>query len=51
MVNQRTRGLLRLAEQWQVDPADAFTQDAPEPRPSMRLVPADRAGKVRAPLT
>jgi len=51
VVNQRTRGLLRLAEQWQADPADAFTQDAPEPRPSMRLVPADRAGKVRAPLT
>ena len=51
VVNQRTRGLLRMAEQWQVDPADAFTQDAPEPRPSMRLVPADRAGKVRAPLT
>jgi len=51
VVNQRTRGLLRVAEQWQGDPADAFTQDAPEPRPSMRLVPADRAGKVRAPLT
>ena len=51
VVNQRTRGLLRVAEQWQSDPADAFTQDAPEPRPTMRLVPADRAGKVRAPLT
>jgi hypothetical protein len=51
VVNQRTRGLLRVAEQWQGDPADAFTHDAPEPRPSMRLVPADRAGKVRAPLT
>ncbi|MCW2820447.1 MAG: hypothetical protein JWR64_242, partial [Marmoricola sp.] len=32
------------------DPADAFTEDAPEPRPTMRLVPSDRAGNY-TPLT
>ena len=51
VVNQRTRGLLEVAEQWQGDPADAFTEAAPEPRPSMRLVPSDRAGRVPAPLS
>jgi hypothetical protein len=45
-VNQRTRGLLEVADEWQHDPADAFTEAAPEPRPSMRLVPSDRAGRV-----
>ena len=47
---RRTRGLLEVAEEWQHDPADAFTEAAPEPRPSMRLVPSDRAGRVPAPL-
>ena len=42
-VNRRTEGLLRTATDWQSDPADAFTQGAPEPRPTMRLVPTDRA--------
>jgi predicted acylesterase/phospholipase RssA len=43
-VNVRTQGLLETADEWQSDPADAFTQGAPEPRPTMRLVPSDRAG-------
>ena len=41
-VNHRTDGLLATAEEWLQDPADAFTQGAPQPRPTMRLVPADR---------
>jgi hypothetical protein len=49
-VNKRTQALLATAEEWQHDPADAFTEAAPEPRPSMRLVPADRVGRVPAPL-
>lgn len=46
-VNQRTQGLLRTAEEWQREPADAFTEDAPEPRPTMRLVPSDRPAGQR----
>ncbi len=43
-VNERTQGLLETAAEWQSEPADAFTEGAPEPRPTMRLVPSDRAG-------
>ncbi len=49
-VNRRTEGLLETAAEWQTEPADAFTTGAPEPRPTMRLVPSDRAGNG-APLT
>ena len=45
-VNERTQGLLDTADEWQQDPADAFTKGAPEPRPTMRLVPSDRAGET-----
>ena len=45
-MNDRTQGLLDTADEWQQDPADAFTQGAPEPRPTMRLVPSDRAGET-----
>jgi predicted acylesterase/phospholipase RssA len=48
--NVRTKELLDTAAEWQADPADAFTEDAPEPRPTMRLVPSDRAGNY-TPLT
>lgn len=44
-VNRRTQGLLDTARDWQQDPADAFTEGAPEPRPTMRLVPSDRVGE------
>ena len=43
--NRRTQGLLDTTEEWQHEPADAFTHDAPQPRPAMRLVPADRVGE------
>ncbi len=43
-VNERTQGLLETAQEWQTAPADAFTDGAPEPRPTMRLVPSDGAG-------
>jgi predicted acylesterase/phospholipase RssA len=49
-VNHRTRGLLETAVEWQREPADAFTDDAPEPRATMRLAPSDRAGES-GPLT
>jgi predicted acylesterase/phospholipase RssA len=45
-VNDRTQGLLDTADEWQQDPADAFTKGAPEPRPTMRLVPSDRVGET-----
>jgi len=45
-VNERTQGLLETSEEWQRDPADAFTKGAPEPRPTMRLVPSDRVGET-----
>ncbi|WP_445256778.1 hypothetical protein [Nocardioides aurantiacus] len=48
-VNRRTEGLLETAEDWARDPADAFTRGAPEPRPSMKLVPSDRAGRAPGP--
>ena len=48
-VNRRTEGLLDTAEEWSTDPADAFTRGAPEPRPQMRLVPSDRAGRAPGP--
>ena len=48
-VNRRTEGLLETAEEWSREPADAFTRGAPEPRPSMKLVPSDRAGRAPGP--
>ncbi len=40
-VNKRTQGLVETAQRWQDETGDAFTHEAPEPRPKMRLVPAD----------
>ena len=48
-VNRRTEGLLDTAEEWRAEPADAFTAGAPEPRPQMKLVPQDRAGRTPSP--
>lgn len=44
--SQRTEGLLRTAQEWQSEPADAFLEGAPSPLPTMRLVPSDRAGEA-----
>lgn len=40
-MNSRTQGLIEAAEEWQGEWNDAFTHEAPEPRPKMRLVPSD----------
>ena len=42
--NLRTQGLLETSHVWRSEPSDAFTDGAPEPRATMRLVPSDRAG-------
>jgi predicted acylesterase/phospholipase RssA len=44
-VNHRTQRLLQTSGDWQSEPADAFTEGAPEPRATMRLVPSDRVGE------
>ena len=40
-INSRTQALIETAQEWQGETGDAFTNDAPEPRPKMRLVPSD----------
>ena len=40
--------LINFANEFTGDPNDAFTSGAPEPRPTMRLVPSDRAGNGTA---
>jgi hypothetical protein len=41
-VNKRTQDLLFLAAEWASTPTDAFTYDAPTPRPRLRLAPGER---------
>jgi hypothetical protein len=41
VVDRRTGDLLALAAEWETDPAGAFTDGAPLPRPMLRLVPYD----------
>ena len=38
-MNLRTDALMTLASTWKMQPADAFTNGSPRPRPVLRLVP------------
>lgn len=40
-MNSRTQALMETAREWQDETGDAFTHEAPEPRPRMKLVPSD----------
>lgn len=48
LINERTGGLVAMAEEWNAD--QAMTKGAPRPRPQLRLVPDDgsAAGRARA---
>ena len=48
-VNERTKALVDLARQWNTDPADAFTDNSPSPRPTLRLVPGEMLDRPTPP--
>lgn len=47
VLNDRTRGLVDLAAAWGAEPPHVFTDGAPTPRPTLRLVPGSDGIVVR----